>query len=126
MRQSESLGAANVKVRKLACTLQQDPKVISIGRIGDPKSSFVEGSIYGHGLKMLVDTGTSRTIMQPDMVNAWQVREPGRKLLLTVTTRRSMKAQQGGCHLELKLGEEVFEHIVVDSITEEIILGLDF
>lgn len=85
-----------MKVRKLACALQQDLEIISVGRIGDPECLFMKGSIYIHGIKMLVDTK--------------------RKVLLTVATGKSMEVQ-GECHLELKLGE-VFEHyVVVPSIT---------
>lgn len=46
-RRSGRLEAANVKVRKLACTSQQDAEVISLGRIDGPELLFVEGSIYG-------------------------------------------------------------------------------
>lgn len=63
---------------------------VAIERINGLESLFVEGSIYGHELKMLVDTGTSRTIVRPDMVNAWRVRQSQKKLVLTTATGKSM------------------------------------
>lgn len=71
-----NLVAANVNLRKLACTSQQYEEVINFGRIYGPESLFRKGSIYGYGLKMLVDTGASRTIVRPDTVTVWEVRQP--------------------------------------------------
>lgn len=60
-----------MKVRKLACILKQNPEVISVGRIGDPECLFVEGPIYGRGLKILVDTGAPSINVRPDVVKSW-------------------------------------------------------
>lgn len=79
-RQSSNLGAAYVKVYMLICTTQQNPDVITVGRIDGHESLFVDGSIYGQGTNMLVDTRAFRTIM-------WQ---PEKNLLLT-SARRSLR-----------------------------------
>lgn len=47
-------------------------------------------------------------------------------LILTTNTGKTTEAQ-GACHLKLKFCDEIFDHlVVVASIKEEIILGLDF
>lgn len=89
-----------MKVSRLACTPQQDREVIEVGRIDGPESLFVEDSIYGHRLKMPVDTGGS--IAQPEVVNVWRVKELEKKLFLTTATGL--------------LGEETLKHHVVASI----------
>lgn len=82
-----------MKVRKLACTPQQDRKVINVGRIDSPDQFFLESSIYGCRLKTLVDTELSRTIVRPDdLVNVWRVQPPGKTLVLTTATGESMEA----------------------------------
>lgn len=55
------------KLRNSKCESPQlDREVISVRRIDGPESLLLEGSTFGHGLRMLVDNGVSSTIVWAD------------------------------------------------------------
>lgn len=77
-------------------------------------------------MKILVDTGAPQTIVHPGVAAAWKVRELKKELLLTTSIENATEIK-GEYDMKLELGGVVFEHCsLVVSITDDIILGLDF
>ncbi|KAJ8910126.1 hypothetical protein NQ315_003497 [Exocentrus adspersus] len=88
-------------------------------------SLAVPGRVCGRECKMIVDTGSSRTIVRPNIVAHCKMQDTEEKYLLE--TARGEAIPVKGVHLaEIKIGKKTFKQkVFVADITDDVLLGLD-
>ncbi|KAJ8910227.1 hypothetical protein NQ315_015919 [Exocentrus adspersus] len=88
-------------------------------------SLAVPGRVCGRECKMIVDTGSSHTIVRPNIVAHCKMQDTEEKYLLE--TARGEAIPVKGVHLaEIKIGKKKFKQkVFVADITDDVLLGLD-
>ncbi|KAJ8909303.1 hypothetical protein NQ315_011629 [Exocentrus adspersus] len=88
-------------------------------------SLAVPGRVCGRECKMIVDTGSSHTIVRPNIVAHCKMQDTEEKYLLE--TARGEAIPVKGVHLaEIKIGKKTFKQkVFVADITDDVLLGLD-
>ncbi|KAJ8911361.1 hypothetical protein NQ315_011654 [Exocentrus adspersus] len=88
-------------------------------------SLAVPGRVCGRECKMIVDTGSSHTIVRPNIVAHCKMQDTEEEYLLE--TARGEAIPVKGVHLaEIKIGKKTFKQkVFVADITDDVLLGLD-
>ncbi|KAJ8913363.1 hypothetical protein NQ315_008753 [Exocentrus adspersus] len=88
-------------------------------------SLAVPGRVCGRECKMIVDTGSSHTIVRPNIVAHCKMQDTEEKYLLE--TARGEAIPVKGVHLaEIKIGKKTFKQkVFVADITDDVLLGLN-
>ncbi|KAJ8921601.1 hypothetical protein NQ315_010508, partial [Exocentrus adspersus] len=88
-------------------------------------SLAVPGRVCGRECKMIVDTGSSHTIVRPNIVAHCKMQDTEEKYLLE--TARGEAIPVKGVHLaQIKIGKKTFKQkVFVADITDDVLLGLD-
>ena len=96
-----------------------------VGRLGDWDSCYVPVAVEGVPCSALVDTGSSVTVLRPDVCPEWIRLEPTDVQLRTATG--GLAPMKGTGLLTLTLGGKDVRHPVwVAAVQEPCILGFDF
>ena len=99
--------------------------IFPVTTIGKGSSLEVKGKIGKREHSFVVDTGTSRSIIQAQLVNNDQVFLKDKYKLRTATGE--LVPVKGTSNISFELGGKPFVHeFLVASITDECILGIDF
>ncbi|KAJ8914074.1 hypothetical protein NQ315_014268 [Exocentrus adspersus] len=109
--------------RPMVCYQAPPPQKIPLQCNG--ASLAVPGRVCGRGCKMIVDTGSSHTIVRPNIVEHCNMQDTEEKYLLE--TARGEAIPGKGVHLaEIKIGKKTFKQkVFVADITDDVLLGLD-
>ena len=99
--------------------------VVVVGRTCVGDFCHVPGTVEGVPCTALVDTGSTVTLVRPDVVPGWTQLEPTTVQLRTVTG--GLAPMKGRGEMTLTVGGEAVRHPVwVASVQDPCILGLDF
>ncbi|KAJ8916354.1 hypothetical protein NQ315_005051 [Exocentrus adspersus] len=111
------------KRRPMVCYQAPPPQKIPLQCNG--ASLAVPGRVCGRECKMIVDTGSSHTIVRPNIVAHCKMQDTEEKYLLE--TARGEAIPVKGVHLaEIKIGKKTFKQkVFVADITDDVLLGLD-
>ncbi|KAJ8912803.1 hypothetical protein NQ315_014386 [Exocentrus adspersus] len=109
--------------RPMVCYQAPPPQKIPLQCNG--ASLAVHGRVCGRECKMIVDTGSSHTIVRPNSVAHCKMQDTEEKYLLE--TARGEAIPVKGVHLaEIKIGKKTFKQkVFVADITDDVLLGLD-
>ncbi|KAJ8915928.1 hypothetical protein NQ315_016603 [Exocentrus adspersus] len=109
--------------RPMVCYQAPPPQKIPLQCNG--ASLAVPGRVCGRECKMIVDTGSSHTIVRPNIVEHCKMQDTEEKYLLE--TARGEAIPVKGVHLaEIKIGKKTFKQkVFVADITDDVLLGLD-
>ncbi|KAJ8921726.1 hypothetical protein NQ315_010636 [Exocentrus adspersus] len=99
------------------------PQKIPLQR--DGASLAVPGRVCGRECKMIVDTGSSHTIVRPNIVAHCKVQDTEEKYLLETARGEALPVK--GVHLaEIKIGNKTFKQkVFVADITDDVLLWLN-
>ena len=105
--------------------LQTSPTITkSVARSSDSGSITVTGAVNGHRQRLLVDTGSNKTIVRSDLVEAKEIPETHVDLCGVTGHRIPLR---GPVDVELQVGTASMRHFVyVADVADPCILGLDF
>ena len=130
--ESETLKDSD-SVENNLCSEKQcpSPQIFIVGDIKQKEEGiFIKGEITDREIAMSVDTGSSVTIINPKL---FEELDPKRELNFIETDIRLKSANGHGitvlgkCPLSLKLGNNLFPHTFIVSLTENsCILWVDF
>ncbi|KAJ8915941.1 hypothetical protein NQ315_016617 [Exocentrus adspersus] len=111
------------KRRPMVCYQAPPPQKIPLHCNG--ASLAVPGRVCGRECKMIIDTGSSHTIVRPNIVAHCKMQDTKEKYLLE--TARGEAIPVKGVHLaEIKIGKMTFKQkVFVADITDDVLLGLD-
>ena len=117
---------ANFRERKLATLSLKTPEtIIPVAVLGRSRGLHVKGQIKSRFYKFLLDTGASRSIVQPNIIEDEQITEVNGYSLKTASS--DLMPVLGGVNIKFELGNQSFIHeFLVANITDRCILGLDF
>ncbi|XP_072377725.1 uncharacterized protein [Diabrotica undecimpunctata] len=125
-RNSPSGKPERVGFRGAASTrnFSKDPLILIASLTCREDSVYVDGEINGKKHTLLVDTGATRTIIRPTIINS------RKKLLPTRLRLRTAIGENANIHgeiqVQLGIGAEKFVNtVIVADIEEDIILGMD-
>ncbi|KAJ8913478.1 hypothetical protein NQ315_013858 [Exocentrus adspersus] len=109
--------------RPMVCYQAPPPQKIPLHCNG--ASLAVPGRVCGRECKMIIDTGSSHTIVRPNIVAHCKMQDTEEKYLLE--TARGEAIPVKGVHLaEIKIGKMTFKQkVFVADITDDVLLGLD-
>ncbi|KAJ8914386.1 hypothetical protein NQ315_017476 [Exocentrus adspersus] len=109
--------------RPMVCYQAPPPQKIPLQCNG--ASLAVPGRVCGRECKMIVDTGSSHTIVRPNIVAHCKMQDTEKKYLLE--TARGEAIPVKGVHLaEIKIGKKTFKQkVFVADTTDDVLLGLD-
>ncbi|KAJ8910601.1 hypothetical protein NQ315_003971 [Exocentrus adspersus] len=109
--------------RPMVCYQAPPPQKIPLHCNG--ASLAVPGRVCGREYKMIIDTGSSHTIVRPNIVAHCKMQDTEEKYLLE--TARGEAIPVKGVHLaEIKIGKMTFKQkVFVADITDDVLLGLD-
>ncbi|KAJ8916941.1 hypothetical protein NQ315_013413 [Exocentrus adspersus] len=109
--------------RPMVCYQAPPPQKIPLQCNG--ASLAVPGRVCGRECKMIVDTGSSHTVVRPNIVAHCKMQDTEEKYLLE--TARGEAIPVKGVHLaEIKIGKKTFKQkVFVADITDDVLLGLD-
>ncbi|KAJ8911359.1 hypothetical protein NQ315_011652 [Exocentrus adspersus] len=109
--------------RPMVCYQAPTPQKIPLQCNG--ASLAVPGRVCGRECKMIIDTGSSHTIVRPNIVAHCEMQDTEEKYLLE--TARGEAIPVKGVHLaEIKIGKMTFKQkVFVADITDDVLLGLD-
>lgn len=101
-------------------------KVVS--SCGSDNGCFILGKINGKYVSMLVDTGSTVTLMRRDLVESWEEQptiEPVNMTMLTATGETS--PFYGKINIGILIGKQTFDQdVYLADIKNDVILGVDF
>ncbi|KAJ8913255.1 hypothetical protein NQ315_012873 [Exocentrus adspersus] len=105
--------------RPMVCYQAPPPQKIPLQCNG--ASLVVPGRVCGRECKMIVDTGSSHTVVRPNIVAHCKMQDTEEEYLLE--TARGEAIPVKGVHLaEIKIGKKTFKQ---KNITDDVLLGLD-
>ncbi|KAJ8912584.1 hypothetical protein NQ315_005747 [Exocentrus adspersus] len=109
--------------RPMVCYQAPPPQKIPLQCNG--ASLAVPGRVCGRECKMIVDTGSSHTIVRPNIVAHCKMQDTEEKYLLETARVEAIPVK--GVHLaEIKIGKKTFQQkVFVADITDDVLLGLD-
>ncbi|KAJ8916798.1 hypothetical protein NQ315_005803 [Exocentrus adspersus] len=109
--------------RPMVCYQVPPPQKIPLQCNG--ASLAAPGRVCGRECKMIVDTGSSHTIVRPNIVAHCKMQDREEKYLLETARAKSIPVK--GVHLaEIKIGNKTFKQkVFVADITDDVLLGLD-
>ena len=105
--------------------LETSPTITkSVARSCDSGSITVTGAVNGHRQRLLVDTGSNKTIVRSDLLEAKEILETQVDLCGVTGHRIPLR---GPVDVELQVGAASMRHSVyVADVADPCILGLDF
>ncbi|KAJ8915375.1 hypothetical protein NQ315_008262 [Exocentrus adspersus] len=109
--------------RPMVCYQAPPPQKIPLQCNG--ASLAVPGRVCGRECKMIVDTGSSHTIVRPNIVEHCKMQDTEEKYLLETARGEAIPVKR--VHLaEIKIGKKTFKQkVFVADITDDVLLGLD-
>jgi hypothetical protein len=119
--------AGNGEVRELSSP-QHRKVIMNRGPAGED-GIYIQGEVYGQILTMLIDTGSTVSILN---IEAWQrLKQPGMKLQPHGTNICGVGGDQlatwGKREIPIKIGQaNILQEMVVGACTDGVILGMDF
>ena len=105
---------------------RQAPNIVNISLASHHgESLLVEGLVDGKEILMVVDTGASRTIISPEVIPQWRIREPSKRFRVTTASGEEVPVA-GECDVTLQIGGwKACHRALVADITDHLLLGLD-
>ncbi|KAJ8912830.1 hypothetical protein NQ315_014413 [Exocentrus adspersus] len=109
--------------RPMVCYQAPPPQKIPLQCNG--ASLAVPGRVCGRECKMIVDTGSSHTIVRPNIVAHCKMQDTEEKYLLETARGEAIPVKE--VHLaEIKIGKKTFKQkVFVADITDDVLFGLD-